>query len=123
MPWQLTTLTGAEPAPTLVIDFGGLAARTVLPASVPRICEVQYSGLTSGTVLLELAASSAATDDMRVVLQDVSARSFVYGPKMVPRNQGSLPNTGLPWQLYITRGATDAAEIWVYWEWYPGGPS
>ena len=121
MPWERLTLAGAG-TDVLLFNFGGASVVDVLPGSTPRICQLQYSGLTSGAVLVELAPSIASTDNQVVTLVDDTLRSFVDGPWLVPRQLASEASPGLPWVLRYTRAAADAGEFRLYWEWAAGGP-
>lgn len=123
MRWQVLAINGAV-ADTLIEDFGGAVGG---PSSLPpdqQIClRVDYSSDAQTQVILYLALSNAAPDEDIIMLHDSRVEATPDTTQWLTDIVTSVPVFGgLPMQLRITKGASDAR---VRWTWFssmgPGG--
>lgn len=115
MQWQELAVNGAV-ADTLVENFGGA---TGTPSSLPQdqqIClRVDYSSDAQTQVILYLAVSNAAADENIIMLHDSRTEPVPDTTQWLTDIVTIVPFlNNLPYQLRITKGASDAFVRW-YW--------
>lgn len=112
---QVIAVNGAL-TDSLVSNFGGSAAG--VPSDY-RLCidKLSYSGRTATTLELYLAvAAGGNAEDHNLIVTSSSQLAYEAPSWIVPR----VAATGVPYSLWITKGAVNA-NIILGWKWIPPG--